>query len=423
MASKKTVTPDNLAAFGAERLAAILVELADDDAEIKRRLRLELAAHSGGDTIAAEIGKRIAALSSARSFIDWQRRRDFVTGLDMQRAMIVDRVAQTHPELALDLMWRFMDLAEPVLNRVDDSNGSVGNVFRTACQNLGVIAAKTKPEPVNLADQVFTAVHANDYGVFDELVTILLPALGEAGAVHLKERPRKVLKDRSAKAGDRDHQALVARFALQVLADGQSDVDAYIALVPMEERRLPHHAAEIGHRLLVAGRAAEALAALERAKPKRSAARLAHDDHLHLIGRSPDNEWEETYIEALEATGKKDEAQRLRWAAFEEGLSASQLRAYLKKLPDFDDVEAEERAMKHALGFRSFAAALGFFMEWPDQVRAAQLVLARASEINGNLYYLLDPAAQLIESRHPLAATLLLRVMIEDTLDGAKSTR
>src|SRR5208337_3918983 len=97
--------------------------------------------------------------------------------------------------------------------------------------------------------------------------------------------------------------------------------------------------------------------------------------------------------------------------------------AYLKRLPDFDDVEAEERAMKHAFGFRSFAAALGFFTEWPDQARAAQLVLARASEIDGNLYYLLDPTARLIEDRHPLAATLLRRAMIEDTLDGAKSTR
>ena len=44
MASKKTVIADNLAALGAERLATILVELADGDAEIKRRLRLELAA-------------------------------------------------------------------------------------------------------------------------------------------------------------------------------------------------------------------------------------------------------------------------------------------------------------------------------------------------------------------------------------------
>ena len=424
MASRKTVTLDNLVALGPERLAGILAELAEGDAEIKRRLRLELAAESGGDTIAAEIGKRIAALRSARSFIDWQKRRDFVKDLDLQRAMIVDRIARSRADLALDLMWRFMGLAEPVLNRVDDSNGSVGDVFRAACEDLGTIAAKAKPDPVDLADRVFAAVQANDYGVFDGLVTVMLPALGEVGAAHLKGRLGKVLADRSGEAGERDYRALVVRSALQALADGRSDVDAYIALVPPEERRMPHQGAEIGRRLLAAGRAADAIAALERARPKRRAAKAARDDDdLYLIGPTADDAWEATYIEALEATGRRDEAQRLRWAAFEDRLSAERLRAYLKRLPDFDDVEAEERAMKHALGFRSFSAALDFFAGWPDQARAAQLVLARASEIDGNLYHLLDPAARLIEGKHPLAATLLRRAMIEDTLDGAKSTR
>lgn len=422
--SRKTVTLDNLVALGPERLAGILSELAEGDAEIKRRLRLELAAESGGHTIAAEIAKRLTALRSARSFVDWQKRRDFVKDLDLQRAMIVDRVAPSRADLALDLMWRFMDLAEPVLNRVDDSNGSVGDVFRAACRDLGTIAALAKPDPVNLADRVFTAVHANDYGVCDGLVTVILPVLGDVGAAHLKERLGKVLTERSGSAdGERDYQALVVRSALQALADGRSDVDAYIALVPAEERRMPHQGAEIGRRLLAAGRAAEAFAALERAKPERRAARNARDDGFYLIGLAANDAWEATYIEALEATGRTEDAQRLRWAAFEERLSADRLRIYLKGLPDFDDVEAEERAMKHALGFRSFSAAINFFTGWPDPARTAQLVVARASEIDGNLYHLLDPAARLIEGKHPLAATILRRAMIEDTLDGAKSTR
>ncbi len=104
--SKKTVTLDNLAALGVERLAEILVALANDDAEVKRRLRLELAAQVGGDSIAAEISKRIAALKSARSFVDWRKQRDFVRDLDLQRAMIVDRIAPSRPDLALDCVFR-----------------------------------------------------------------------------------------------------------------------------------------------------------------------------------------------------------------------------------------------------------------------------------------------------------------------------
>jgi hypothetical protein len=261
MASKKTVTVDNLAALGPERLAVILVDLAAGDAGVRRRLRLELAAQAGGgDAVATEIGKRLTALKKARSFVDWQKRRDFVKDLDGQRAMIADRVAQTRPDLALDLMWRFMDLAEPVLSRVDDSNGSVGDVFRTACDDLAAIAAKARPDPARLADRVFTALSANDYGFFDSLVKGVFPALGEAGVARLKSRLTEALSSRSRGADQRD-RADAFRRALQAIADSEGDVDAYIALVPAEDRDRPYFGAEIGRRLLAAGRANEALAA------------------------------------------------------------------------------------------------------------------------------------------------------------------
>jgi hypothetical protein len=101
MASKKSVNAENLAALGAERLAAILMDLAEHDADTKRRLRLELAGQAGGEIIAAEISKRLTSLKSARSFVDWHKRRDFVKDLDLQRTMIVDRLAPTRPDLAL----------------------------------------------------------------------------------------------------------------------------------------------------------------------------------------------------------------------------------------------------------------------------------------------------------------------------------
>jgi hypothetical protein len=128
MASKKTVTPDNLAALGVERLAAILVELADGDAEVKRRLRLELAAQAGGDSIAAEIGKRISALRSARSFVDWQKRRDFVRDLvhhteaDKRRLEIVADKSQ-HVQHGSLLP---IGAGEDIVHFVDDENLDLG---------------------------------------------------------------------------------------------------------------------------------------------------------------------------------------------------------------------------------------------------------------------------------------------------------
>ncbi len=421
MASKKSVNLENLAALGAERLASILMDFAEHDPETKRRLRLELAGQAGGAIITAEISKRLTSFKSARSFIDWHKRRDFVEDLHLQRTMIRDRVAPTRPDLALDLMWRFLDLAEPVLTRVDDSNGTVGDVFRAACDDLGVIASFAKPDPAQLAERVFTAVTRNDYGVLDNLVRVICPALGETGVAQLKARLTAAQAKRPA-TDRHDGQSYALRAALQDIADAEGNVDAYIALVPALARQQPGIAAEIGQRLLKAGRAQEALAALEPAAPKRCGSYL--NDDLYYPGYEGSwPEWEDAYLEALDATGQRERAQQIRWAAFEERLSVTRLRAYLKALPDFDDVLAEDKAMAYALAFPGFTSALHFFIEWPNLAHAARLILSRPGEIDGNVYALLSGAARKLEGAHPLAATLLRRAMVEDTHEGAKSKR
>ena len=320
MAPKKTVAvaADNLVQLGAERLAEFLLELADEQPAIKRRLRFELAGEAGGEMIAAEMTKRITTLRSARSFVDWQKRADFVRDLDLTRTTIVERVGQLRPDLALDLMWRFMALAEPVINRVDDSNGAVGAVFHSACEDLGALAVKAKPNPAVLAEHVFAAVTKNDYGEFDGLIPVIFPALGKPGITALKARLIAAMPKRAAT--DRyDSRAASVRRGLQDLADGEGDVDAYIALVPGKDRTRPDLTAEIGRRLLDAGRAKEAVAALEVATPsKRTTRSDLDDDDLYGPGwEGPDTEWESVYVDALDATGQVEHAQRLRWAAFE----------------------------------------------------------------------------------------------------------
>jgi predicted transposase YbfD/YdcC len=115
MASKKTLNLDNLQALGARRLAELLLELAAGDAAAKRRLRLELSAEAGPEAVAADIGKRLAALRQARSFVDRQKRPAFVRDLDRQRRLILDKVAEDRPDLALELLWLWARAEEVAL--------------------------------------------------------------------------------------------------------------------------------------------------------------------------------------------------------------------------------------------------------------------------------------------------------------------
>ena len=63
MASKKIVNAENLETLGANRLATLLMEAAERDAGIKRRLRLELAVTKAPESLAAEVRKGLVRLA------------------------------------------------------------------------------------------------------------------------------------------------------------------------------------------------------------------------------------------------------------------------------------------------------------------------------------------------------------------------
>ncbi len=152
-------------------------------------------------------------------------------------------------------------------------------------------------------------------------------------------------------------------------------MDTFIAQYDEKTRKVPKIAAEIGRRLLAAGRATEALRMIDAAEHRRSG--------------WTDFDWEDARIEVLEALGRSDEAQSARWSCFARTLSTEHLRAYLKRLPDFDDVEAEARALNHAERYASVLQALAFLLSWPAVERAARLVLTRAGELDGDHYEIL----------------------------------
>lgn len=209
------------------------------------------------------------------------------------------------------------------------------------------------------------------------------------------------------KAEDRFPRALLfhAR-ALAAIADAQGDVDLFIRAQMVQGPRLRDDAG-MAQRLLKTGRAQEALTVLDAADPE--LARNALD-------------LEDTRIETLDALDRKEDAQALRWRAFQRNLRREPLRDFLKRLPDFDADAKEEEAIAFAAE-QEFHAALGFLIEWPNVRAAGALVRARAAERNGDHYWLYTPAAEKLADKEPLAATLLYRAMIDFTLAKGRSTR
>jgi hypothetical protein len=414
--SKKTLTTANLAALGAERLADLLIEVGEGHAQIKRRLRLELAGEVGAGDLAAELAKRIDSIADSRARVHWRKHKEFVRELDMQRILIAGRLTQLDAALALPLMVRFLDLAEGVFHRTADAKGEVDAVFDVAVDDVAAIAAVARPDPRALADQLHDLLLNGRAGLGPRVLKSALPALGPDAIAVLRARIETTMASQKRVSGS-------LKAAVQVLADAQGDVDGYVAQFTESQAVLPPIGAQIARRLMAAGRLDEAIAALDRSTPGSFGQLIGAVLGRPTLPGPGALDWEDAYIAVLEARGQGDLAQDMRWAAFERGLSVERLREYLKRLPDFDDVEAEDRALAHAEDFHDLHAALGFLVHWPAWDRAARLVVRRHADLDGDRPELLEPAARAIEGRHPLAATLLLRAMILDTARYARANR
>jgi len=429
MAAKSTLNAKNLEGLGAERLAELLIELSTGNAAAKRRLRLELAGAANPEDVAKEVRKRLATIARSRSFVDWQNQRALIEDLEAQRSTIADKIVKIDATEAFELMWRFLALAESIYNRCDDSNGRVGEVFYDARMNLGELAKLAQPSPEKLADQIYEALLRNSYSQYDGLIEVLSPSLGNEGLEHLKKRVISLSKEITRRPPDKERRKVgygsggsiyedefqesskkwMVSSALRAIADAQGDVDAFINQYDKKTRKVPVIAAEIAQRLLASSRAEEALKVIEVAEHR-------GEDWVTF-------EWEDARINVFDALGRATDAQEARWQCFLKSLSIDHLRAYLQRLPDFDDEEALTKALDYAQTVKSPHSALAFLINWPALDRAALLVLERSKELDGNLYELLTPAAHILAGKYPLAATLLLRTMIDYSLKNAKTTR
>ena len=427
--SKKTLNTANLEKLGAEKLAALVMELVQGSAALQRRARMELSAAQGPKDVAADLRKRFASLRRATSYVDWRKQRALVKDLDAQLTMIETNIAPEDADEAFELLWAFLQLAPFIHARTDDSNGAIGDVMRRAMALIDAIAPRLSLAPTTLAERILDAVVQAGYGEFDGIIPATQGTLGQTGLEHLKQITRdwaeappteqevqryrrygfSTAPELSAQRARQSTSAII----LSEIADAQGDVDAYMAGYSAEQLTYATIAPNVARRLLDADRSKEAFSILTRAMAANA------DTSFRVV--SPD--LDDVYEDCLEKLGKLDALKTHLWTRFEQVLCPRSLRKYLKLLPDFDDIEAEDTALDHVAHFPHLGAAISFLVDWPALERAAKTVITRADALDGNAYTTLTHAADTLEARHPLAATLIRRAMIQDTLDGAKSKR
>ena len=383
--SRKKVTAETLVGLGAERLAEILADVAETRVDLKRRLRMELAAEEGPGPLTVEIDKRLTAFETSRGKITWRAGPAFIRDLDALRDLIVARLAPLDVSAAVDRLWRFMDTATTSSRRYRERNGELDGIYARAAAELGGFLM-SRPAGPAAAAMVETLTRN--------------PSGWKAWLPGLLERAPKAIAEAALRFMAERRGAVPGWITLiRHLADAAGDLDTFRATYSPDALKTPAVAVELARRYLAAD-AVEAAGDVLRGTGPATAVR----------GRTPkpDFEWESVWIDYLDRAGRGQEAQAVRWASFERTLSAERARAFVGRLADFDDVEAEARAFEVAARTQDFQQGLAFLIDWPALGEASGMIERRADEIQ------VDPElAELwgakLRRRFPKAAYLLLR--------------
>lgn len=434
VSTSTTPGPETLSALKPEILIRLILDEVTQNPAFKKRVSAAIAGTRGPDAVAALIDRRLSALEKARGFVDWEKSRAFAADLKATVSVIESDLAPLDAAMAVERLRRFLGGSGSVLERVDDSSGRIHAIYENAADAAYSIAERLPPETVaELVQSLVAALNRDGFGLLDALIRRLVPKLeGEAlsaldarigAAIKAlpEERPANPARFAFDEAFERRFERQRLGRLRQAIADVRGDVETFIAL---EQAHAPERAdtTAIAERLLAAGRAEEALTWLH--KPGRNRlvvltrAQLASGEADAVV---PDRHRHEVEIRILEALGRRDEAQALRWSRFEQVLDPQALREHLAKLPDFEDEEVLERALAHAAAFRSQLGGLDFLIRWPRLDLAARMVIAHRTEWDGSAWQWLVPAAEALGEDHPLAASILHRALLDDILKQGRS--
>jgi hypothetical protein len=398
-------------ALGAEKLAELLLDAAARDEAVLARLQRQLATGSTGGRFAKTVHRQIRALTR-HDFVAWDEAPSLAADIDTLRDDIVQELLPESPKEAAELLGEVVAAEGRIFEAVDDSDGEVGGALSRVVVDWGRAWAGVEDvDPEALADLVMTASAGNDYGTRDRLVPAFAPALGEGGLHHLEQRARAKLakrpprKDRDSRDWDPERSRLA--HILTDIADVRNDPDLFVEALRLGGVVAPY-AVEIAKRMLDAGRPEEAL-----------------EWSTDGDERDPDRGLDVMLVKAsaLEALGRLDEAQRVRWCRVEACLDPEALDPFLERLPnDTARRKAKKEAQRLAAGHEDALLALWFLTERGELAGLDALVRARLAELDGAMYHALRPAAEALAAEHPVAAALLHRRMVESVLDRGRST-
>lgn len=427
MTPKSDITVEQLSKLGIDRLAELVLNQAANDKIFKRTVKTALASLKGSKSVAAAISKRLSALERARGFVDWDKARAFALDLEATVNAIVNELGKSDPHTATELLIRFIAGHYAIYERIDDSNGEVQYIYQCAIEKLKTVVVNIpQNERGFIPSLVQSQITKDDHGYKRHLIEETAHLLNDETLLTwdklLIDEANAILTVKTTaptSAFDKDEWRRESQISdilncRAEIANARGDFDGLIAIVSSKSPNVRDNLM-VAEALFKANRLTEALFWSRRKR---------HIRDKDVTPAITEFSWQEIELQRdiLVKQGERQAARDLLWRYFEHDLTPKPLKSYIVLLPDFEDVEAIDKAFEFVLKADNKPKALQFFIDWADYPKAAQVVLNNPTVWNGRDYYTLPKAADTLEHTSPMAAIVLWRCLLDDILNNARTT-
>ncbi|MDJ0942254.1 MAG: hypothetical protein QNJ30_02255 [Kiloniellales bacterium] len=292
-----------------ETLVSLLLEQADEDERLYRKLTLRAAQARPGGADPSVWKETLDAALEVDDYVHYHGAYDYAGGIEEVIESLEDLLQGGQAESVIGLAEYGLDAIEESLEHVDDSDGYMGGLLQRL-QELHLEACRVaRPDPVDLAERLFDAEMDSDYDIFHGAALVYADLLGETGLAAYRRLAEADWATIPALApGDEDLNRYGRRFRItsimEALARASEDFDGLIA-VKSRDLSSPYAFLQIAELYRDRGDADGALDWAERG-------------WRAFPGRQRDERIRTFIADAYQARGRHDEAMALIWEAFAE---------------------------------------------------------------------------------------------------------